>query len=529
MTDVRYGVVPDALAELARSGSAVLSRPFNQVNFLVLHVVDYPGHLLEVLKRQVLNETLTSSAYGVGLVIGTQLGKVESQMLTRHRGSSSPLEVLTEDMDNQGSRFHGSARPNPSFIYPPGRSLEGLLTLETNQVRPTLRHALAIKEVMREVAALSASADVDSPLLSLQTPVQLPPHAQGGQVSRSRSEWGWASSIGVRFAIALTENNSRTRTRIADRLALFAATRGYAFDLGDLRMGYRSGNWFPIVPYDAKAARQHVHSLPVPHGVRGLAGCVPITLVGPARSGSTNAILDALDRAPDVGVLACTISALDDLAFVHLLLTGPQTAAIVNGSFNPALQDLQVDSRRDLAETLAKVLSQLSTGRTDSLSPVRLVRPLVDMAADYQPLVGPVVNVDAAFGLERRPIWVSWHADGADADMPTVVEALTDALTQSGLEPVVTRSRSAPNFEYLICRRIGVSFTRGKGKLSVPDDAVRAMRKGSVLGSDLEWDQSRLCVRIEDAWRGILFDRGLSGLVDVGVAWREYWRGHAPQ
>jgi len=44
---------------------------------------------------------------------------------------------------------------------------------------------------------------------------------------------------------------------------------------------------------------------------------------------------------------------------------------------------------------------------------------------------------------------------------------------------------------------------------------------------DLEWGQTRLCVRIEDAWRGVLYDEGLAGLVDVGVAWREYWRDHA--
>jgi len=77
--------------------------------------------------------------------------------------------------------------------------------------------------------------------------------------------------------------------------------------------------------------------------------------------------------------------------------------------------------------------------------------------------------------------------------------------------------------EYLICRRVRRATLRGKGKISLPDSATKAL--GAVA---LQSELSALCERIEAAWKTKLDTvlRSERPAREVTVAWRENWLGH---
>jgi len=72
-----------ALADLARAGNRVLREPSMQVAFEIHHLADRPGQLADIVARDPdgsgFAETLSSSANGVGLVIGTRVGDAHTQ------------------------------------------------------------------------------------------------------------------------------------------------------------------------------------------------------------------------------------------------------------------------------------------------------------------------------------------------------------------------------------------------------------------------------------------------------------------
>jgi hypothetical protein len=71
---------PRGLAQLARAGFALVRKPVMRIGYEVHHVADHPGYLREVVNERQAEpsrrfvETLTSAAYGTGLVIGVRTG-----------------------------------------------------------------------------------------------------------------------------------------------------------------------------------------------------------------------------------------------------------------------------------------------------------------------------------------------------------------------------------------------------------------------------------------------------------------------
>ena len=130
-----------------------------------------------------------------------------------------------------------------------------------------------------------------------------------------------SASIAIRFRIALDRPRADVRLQIADRLARHCEERGLGFWLGDTRPGYRTGNWFLVHPHNRKVARAtYRRDADQRRAGNAADGCLPVTFVGPARPGTTHAILSFLGQYPQIGVLACSMTPLDELAFLHLQL-----------------------------------------------------------------------------------------------------------------------------------------------------------------------------------------------------------------
>jgi len=474
---------------------------------------------------------VSSSAYGTGLLVATRRGVLEPEMSARHQGSSAPVRVRV--VQRRDVRvFVGSARPNPTFGHRAAGTLEGMISIDERQVPVTHRHALAVREVLRAVSSLAAEV-AGAPLVSLQSPVQLPQRRPGSAPSERSESWGFPASVAVRFAMALPRPHAELRLRLADELTAFCRVHGYGLWLTDTRLGHRSGNWFPVLEHtserpDGREGPSRRDGDGAPGRREAVRACLPVTLVGPARVGTASAVLRYLTRCEGVGVLGCSVTTLDDLAFVHLLLTGRR------GRDEAAGRLREPDRRSDVGTDLLLALPacvEAVTGRpagvpgTPGDGAVReALARLRRVAGDYQALVGPALAVEAAPATPRRPVWVSWQVEGGNPGVAGPLDALMNAFEAAGVGEgrTATGATDGPNVEYLVCREVGSSVVRAKGKLSLPEEFV------TVAGTPLEAAPTKLCVQLEDVWRAAMrptADR--PGRADVAVAWREYWLAHA--
>ena len=513
-----------ALADLARTGYSLLRAPYMKVDFEVHHLVDRPGHLTTLVSAdEPFLETLSSAANGVAVVVGTRTGQPQGQLTMDDSSGSPSAAVATENED--AITFAGTAQPSLTTIYDGSTLFEGIVVLENEPRRLLLRHGLGIREVICEIARLAAEIG-DAPILSLQCPVQIPPHsyndyAAEAQQNLARTEQSSrAASLAVRFAIALQERSAVTRLQLAERLAAFCAQRGLGLWLADSRPGYRTGNWFIIQPHDRAKARA-THSRAADRRGAGTAeGCLPVTFVGPARVGSTFAITSYLAQFPAVGILACAITALNDLAFIHLQLA-------VNGASRPVLSRLNADLRSiraadlDVPATLRELVPRLVRGQVDPVDAAggdRAAERLVARAGDYQALVGPALRVIPSHHDTRVAIWMAWQMQRTAQGLKLPLESLRDAIKTVGLG---YGGAEGANVEYLVCRDIGNSTFRGKGKISVPEPVVERLFANRGRGPAL----SRCCNALEQAWKAQL-ETGGEDVTEVSVAWREHWLGH---
>jgi hypothetical protein len=254
-------------------------------------------------------------------------------------------------------------------------------------------------------------------------------------------------------------------------------------------------------------------------GVPGNAaeGCLPITLVGPARPGSTHAVAGFLARHPSVRVLACSMTALDDLAFVHLQLAVNGASLRRLSAINRAIAGY--DGTGGPVRVLPHVLSELlrcpADGDLDTAG-------MLAAAEDYEVAVGPALPLAPGGGALRLPIWFtfSMRPDPAGADLRVLLGTFARALDALGL---VTAAPSAPSIEYLVCRLVEPSRLTGKGKLAVDrDELVARFPASRSTGS-----AGRLCNALESAWRTRLAaDADGAGVTALSVSWRESWLDH---
>ncbi|MGQ0576494.1 MAG: hypothetical protein ACT4RN_20145 [Pseudonocardia sp.] len=509
------------LADLARAGFLGLPQPSMQVEFEIHHVVDEPGRLVTILDRpgETFTQTLSAGGNGVGLVVGTRVADVAAPGLARRAGAGSAVHL---EPGASRAVCYGTARPNPTFQHDSAELFEAVICIEDEPRRITLRHGLAMRDALHEVTQVSVQER--APLLSLQSPAQIPPQASrrmtGGTPMRA-VETSRSSSVALRFSMALARPRAAVRLRIADRLAAYCRAKGLGLWLADTRPGYQQGDWFIVARHERSAARAGYDPGPR-RRVRGntAEGCLPVTLVGPARLGSTHAVIELLAGFPDVGVLACAMTPLDELAFVHLQLA-------VNGASRGRLTAINralaawTDRPDGPAGILPHVLDELLGGTPGSdLDP----RAVLAAAEDYQVVVGPALPVQSDSTEVRVPIWFTWQMpaapDGPGLHVP--VRSLAEAVDVVGLGPA-GQPGTAPSIDHLTCRQSGPSRLLGKGKLSV----CKAHLDAGFPPTRTDSSAARLCKSLERAWRTRLAaDPDGAGITGVSVTSRESWLGH---
>jgi hypothetical protein len=249
-------------------------------------------------------------------------------------------------------------------------------------------------------------------------------------------------------------------------------------------------------------------------------GCLPLTLVGPAREGSMHAILSFLGQFPAIGLLGCSMTVLDELAFLHLQLSVNGASRARLAAVNSGIADL-LASGAGPADVLPQVVQQLLRDHRVELPGEEHTGRLIDRAGDYQTVVGPALPV-VADNVRRVPIWIGWQMRKSDAGLRTPLLALHRAVDRLGLTAAdETGARSGPpNIEYLICRQLGATVLRGKGKLAVARTQVERRFKDNRRGA------AQLAADLEDAWKAQLrADGDEDQFSDVSVSSREFLLG----
>jgi hypothetical protein len=538
---------PRDLADLARAGYVILRQPFMQVTFEVHHINDRPGYLVDYLDRSrrpdstspsyraddlslpsvssndatrssfsshevnvSFGETLTSGARGLGLVIVTRTG-VGVGSRRQYIGGPQP-ECEVDDDSIPGSRiFRGIARPNPTFMYETAWRFEGLICIEP--VASPLRawHCRIMREIINYISRLAA--EINSPILSLQSPAQIPPRELMIGPRTATDEENTltpAGSLAIRFTIAIQNPSAKLVMLLSNRLELYCQTHGLGLWLADTRLGSRQGNWRYVCAHNPDISMPAVASRD--GSARRVKWCIPVTLVGPARVGSTRALTTFLSQYGGIGIAACSA--------IHLDLSIPNISEKLSLEA-VSKEQAQKSSALLPSEALARMLEMVGHGRhTDP----QHTSALVDQAGDYRCLIGPARQVRHGDEDRRMAIWFSWQTQGNEPDLAVPLRGLFGALRDVGL---IRRrdqgwSHSSPNIEYLVCRNSGNSVLRGRGKLSVLRDVALARYPDNALESR----PTNLCVGIEKAWRARMTRSDRYALRELTVAWREPWLGH---
>jgi hypothetical protein len=524
------------LADLARAGYELMQQPFTHVDFEIHHTVDRAGYMRDNLfldRREafpeevsggsaaMVSETLASAANGVGLVIRTNTDSDVPD--SRRVRLGRPAATLVTDEPTRRV-FSGSGLPNPTFLFESAATYEGIVSVEPAPRSIKFYQSAAMRDLIREVSRIAANV-AHMPLLYLQAPAQLPAQSFIGQDVRSSRVTAArrSSSLALRFAIAMERPSAALRFELTEILTRYCTERGFGLWLADTRVGYRSGNWFQICAQADDLSRRDRRERATSVDSRAVEVCLPITFIGPARRGSTHAIVSFLCQFGDVGIGSCATITLHDLEFIHLQLT-------LRGIRRSALREINSYLtehscwKADPSDALMHIHNTLAVAREEYSSHV-LAGELSEYAGDYQTLVGPALGCTVPDSRKRIAVWFSWQMEGTGEDLALPLVELFRSFSDIGLGPSANADAvgtETPNLEYLVCRDVGNWVLRGRGKLSIPEvDMLQLFH-----GMELESAAARLCVSIENAWKTSLRRRGAHGVSELTVAWREWWLGH---
>lgn len=428
---------------------------------------------------------------------------VQAAIVERNASNGERGPWHGEGHSRDGFLYGGSGSLNPNFLYDSVKNVEVLLTVGDDAWNPSFRDSLMTGMTLENLARAAAEI-ADAPIMFLQSPVapfhDRPPRRfrQDGSGEEPRRSQGSA----IRLSMGLEEGRSKERLAFVEYICSFANENGLGLQFADRRYGRVRGEWWSVIEFDRDIFVQRSAELFPWADVTPPSTARMITFVGPARVGSSLAILRDL-AARHVGVLAISVSGLQDLAFVNVLVP------VAPARYTSAPTD---GTSTDLLVGLGSIASECG------LTPRRRVkRRLVSeltAAMDYQVLnSGPVTLTVPPVDTIEYPIWMSW-------ELP---EGLSEACDPTFLVLSQLNSRSdvvqAAGLDYYRSRVIPSGRTRGRAKLSVHLVGLREDRIVPELLGDL-------CVRGQTEAVGALLKAGVpQPEIRLRVAWRERWLG----
>lgn len=492
------------VSELVQSGIASFNHDHARVGFCVRHLPDRPGALSALLADPAnadVDELIASAAYGTGYVLSLR-SRPDSWSFSRDRSVSAEAHQTEE-----GVRFVGGGNPNPSFLYEGTEPIDVLVVINPERMSLSRSDGLMLTDVLGAIADHVVSSGL--PIMSLQSPVQLPRVSNSSEDRAHRLErWRKPSGFGVRFSAALGRASQGERLVFLDRMRRFCAERGLGLWLGDRRPGYRSGNWFRLLPHATAEFNEYREQFE--RNGTALSLLLPFTAVGPARVGTTKAVLTAL-REAGVPIMSASIVALRDTAFIHACVCVHTRQEAINAARASC-------TVRPIGEALAELAAIGGSGR--SVAPAAGV---VDrsVAGDYLGMIGGAVTPRFGGVKTERVLWAAWEvpADPRAGQQSTI--ALVDALRETLRATGQPANGALPSIEYLSVQRSSDDRYGCRAKLAV--DSERVLHTAGA--GDIRRAVQEFCNEAEHRFRARLLDIDDAGISDCSVGWRESWLG----
>lgn len=396
-----------------------------------------------------------------------------------------------------GRRFSGSIPPNPGFLYDFAETIEVLLSYGTSWTA-SYRDALFLTGTIAALAEAAAKT-ANAPIVFLQAPVAPPPTDPAGDGSREAKRR--AMSNAIRMSVAIKRGGDASRIDFLRAVERLASDCGLSLSVSDFRGGRSRGEWFQVRSFDSVRfddfCRERYESV----AEQSVDRVVSLTVVGPARTGSTLAAIDQL-LAAQVGLVACSISSLSETAVINLLLAVAPTVGVDFAASSGGYERSAEKGLRGL-ERLCALGERSSSPRVGMtrLSDYHVLRTEVfSFAGDGLP--GHYENV--------YPLWIAWELP----DRLGGVDALLSLLLG-----VADAEVAHLEFPYARSRALDSGYRRGRAKAAV------RLRPG-IRSQSVSTHLRHLAEDLETALRSALLDLDPeTGRGTVRVTSRERWMG----
>lgn len=429
----------------------------------------------------------------------TQSSGVHCFLATRPSGDSRPRQGSVEPrpvpadvaltVDRQP--YEGRTVLNPGFLYESAKSTEVLLTLSPMPSDTSLSASRFWMDVIRELAQAAAGPG-NAPILFIQYPAA--PIGDIGQPRHVADGVRRAHAQCVRMGVAIDRDKPRRRILFLAEAARIARENGLALQVGDRTPGAVRGQWVNAIALPDQSAD-------LPPSLTGASptSALAVTIMGPARRGSSLAVLSVLKRYK-VGLLAISVGALQEVAFINLLIPLPPGREVPE--FDPL--GYQCEEGLSLITSAACLETHTEPGMGLDI-----------VALDYRAFItGPFpVGSEPPEAKLTIPFWVAWdHVRDEEADI-NILFALKQAMHQLNLDGRIeyARARGRDNDHVRGRAKLAVTVVGGDGRLPLQEERLRDLAR-----------------QIEDAARHHLLER--QGTLDpedlrLRVEWRERWLG----
>jgi hypothetical protein len=341
----------------------------------------------------------------------------------------------------------------------------------------------------------AATSQGEAPILYIQFPAA--PIGEIGEPGHKIRGIRRSQSPCVRMAVAIDQKNPGARIAFLQAVARIARDYNLALQLGDRTPGAVRGQWVRGLAIQASdPGEPSIRPAPVP--TRGYA----VSVVGPARRGSTFAVLDVLKRF-DIGIVSMSVSALQEVACINLVVPaaagGPPDGLAENGSASGYTAD----------KGLGRLIGLATRPRDDEALALDLA------VADYRVyLSGPFdLAFDAALSSEEIPFWAKWDYDLTEVPPYGVLSALAGAAALGESAGLVryARSRSLDSRRVRGRAKVSVRSAISHQFLNIAEDQLNRMAKEiedsarqtiAELNPALDPDSLRLKVEFRERWLG---------------------------
>ena len=404
------------------------------------------------------------------------------------------------------TRFFGIMPPNPGFVYENSETTEVLIGFG-REWRTSLRSAVALRDILEDLAGAAANR-ANAPIVFLQTPVASPPVAPRRDGSHEALRGSVSNT--VRMSIAVSSGDDDARIGFLATVHEICKARGLSLHVADLRSGRMRGEWYFVQEFSSEVFNSYMERRYKVVPEQAVQKAVMLTVVGPARRGSTYAILGLL-RSIGAGVAGGAISSLSECAVINLFV--PLGSSYGPTPFDPAVQEP--------SECVRGLEDVCSLGPIVGRSPITASEVLRGYSA--------LPSLAARFSCETEgdgessphPLWAAWDLPEAWGGELGIVEMLRRSVPPKKGKCRVSYARSKVN---------ELGRVRGRAKLSVQlsPDASCGDVSGSLREIAEEAEQFLVAHILsqagdsarpsEAAWR-------LGSLGSVRVTSRERWIG----